>query len=91
MTDLEKQIIQLIEHNAHLSSGLKKKYILSMFLMESNKQQEYLYLLQSFTNRCREMKRGIFVVRPSEMEKVMKTYEEVKKDLFRKLNTDNHK
>ena len=32
MTDIEKQIIDLIEGNSHLSTDLKKRYILALFL-----------------------------------------------------------
>lgn len=86
MTHLEKEIIQLITQNKHLSEALKKRYILAMFLMETEKQQEYLELLKSFGKRCEETDRGIFVAHPKEMERVMKTYEEVKKDLLKKIN-----
>ena len=89
MTDLEKQIIQLITQNRHFSEELKKRYILAMFLMEHDKQAEYLRLIQSFTYRCQQMDRGIFVVRPSEMNRVLKTYEEAKKDILNKLNINN--
>ena len=65
MTDLEKQIIELITTNRHLSEELKKRYILAMFLMESAKQDEYLRLLQSFTWRCKQTDRGIFIVKPN--------------------------
>lgn len=86
MTDLEKQIIQLITQNSHFSEELKKRYILAMFLMESEKQLEYLELIKNFDKKCKETNRGIFVVNPREMRKVMKTYEEVKKDLLKKIN-----
>jgi len=89
MTHIEKQILQLILQNKHFSEELKKQYILSMFLMESDKQEEYLRLLQAFTKRCEQMDRGIFVVRPDEMKRVMRTYEQVKQDLIKKLNTNN--
>jgi hypothetical protein len=90
MTDLEKQIIQLIQQNRHFSEELKKQYILAMFLMESAKQEEYLRLLQAFTRRCQEMDRGIFIVRPDEMKRVMRTYAQVKEDLIKKLNINNN-
>lgn len=89
MTELEKQIIELIHKNKYLSEDLKKRYILSMFLMESDKQHEYLRLIQAFTRRCEEMNRGIFVVHPNEMKNVMRTYEEVKRDILKKINTNN--
>ncbi len=90
MTDLEKQIIQEITQNRFLSKELKNQYILSMFLMETEKQREYLGLLQAFTSRCKQMDRGIFVVKPNEMKRVMKTYEQVKNDLIKKLRTSSN-
>lgn len=89
MTDLEKQIIQLIQQNKHFSEELKKRYILAMFLMETEKQEEYLRLLSAFTQRCGQMDRGVFIVKPSEIDRVMKTYEQVKEDLIKKLNINN--
>jgi hypothetical protein len=86
MTELEQKIIALIESNPNLTDTLKKRYILSLFLMESDKQEEYLQLIQAFTFRCKQMDRGLFVIRSDEMKKVMKTYEEVKADLLGKLN-----
>ena len=89
MTEIEKQIIQLVQQNKHFSGELKKQYILSMFLMEEKKQEEYLRLLQAFTHRCHEMDRGVFVVRPEESKRIMRTYEQVKEDLIKKLSTNN--
>lgn len=91
MTNLEKKIIQLITQNQFLSEELKKQYILSMFLMETEKQEEYLQLIRDFTARCTEMDKGIFVVLPDEMKRVMRTYDQVKKDLIKKLNSDKFK
>ncbi len=89
MTTLEKLIIQTLTQCPHLSEELKKQYILAMFLMETEKQEEYLKLIHAFINRCNQMDRGIFVVRPSEMKRVMKTYAQVKEDLIKKLNSNN--
>jgi len=89
MTDLEKQIIELLTANRYLSEELKKRYILAMFLMESAKQEEYLRLLQSFTWRCKQTDRGIFIVKPNEMKEVIRTYEDAKKDILKKLNINN--
>ncbi len=91
MTNLEKQIIQLIQQNKYLSDELKNQYILTMFLMEKEKQEEYLELLQAFVHRCDEMDKGIFVARPDEMKRIMRTYNEVKEDLVKKLSNNNHK
>jgi hypothetical protein len=89
MTEIETKIIEMIQANSHLSNELKKRYILAMFLMEPDKQSHYLELLQSFDKRCDDMNRGIFVVKPQEMSKVMRSYEEVKKDILKKLNNPN--
>ena len=89
MTDLEQQIIELVTNNRHLSGELKKRYILAMFLMENEKQLEYLRLLQAFERRCTEMDRGVFIVKPDEMKNILKTYEDTKKDILKKLNINN--
>jgi len=88
MTETEKQIIQLVQQNKHFSEELRKQYILSMFLMDEKDQKEYLRLLQAFTHRCHEMDRGVFVVRPEEQQRVMRTYEQVKEDLIKKLSNN---
>ncbi|MBU0727104.1 hypothetical protein KKA95_00285 [Patescibacteria group bacterium] len=89
MTDIEQKIIDLIENNPHLSEDLQKRYILALFLMESNEQQEYLHLVQAFTYRCNAIERGIFVVREDEKEKIMRTFEDVKKDILSKIHSNN--
>lgn len=88
MTDLEKQIIQAIEHNRHLSNELKKRYILAMFLMKTEKQKEFLELIGAFAKECAETNRGIFVVRPNEMQKILRTYEEAKADILKKIKNN---
>jgi CII-binding regulator of phage lambda lysogenization HflD len=90
MTDIEKTIIDLIEGNPHLSTDLKKRYILALFLMEREEQEEYLKLIQAFTYRCNAVERGIYIVKAEEREMVMKTLEEVKEDILRKINTNNN-
>jgi len=89
MTDLEQQIINLIENNYHLSDDLKKRYILALFLMETKEQEEYLRLIQAFTYRCNAVERGIFVVREDEKAKVMRTLDDVKKDILSKIQSNN--
>jgi len=89
MTDLEQQIINLIESNHHLSDDLKKRYILALFLMETKEQEEYLRLIQAFTYRCNAVERGIFVVRDDEKAKVMRTLDDVKKDILSKIQSNN--
>lgn len=89
MTEIEKQIIDLIENNAHLSTDLKKRYILALFLMETREQEEYLKLIQAFTYRCNAVERGIYIVKADEKEKVMKTLNDVKEDILRKIKSNN--
>ncbi|MBN2087007.1 hypothetical protein JW758_01535 [Candidatus Peregrinibacteria bacterium] len=89
MTDIEKQIIDLIENNHHLSEDLKKRYILALFLMETGEQVEYLRLFQAFTYRCNAVERGIYIVRDDEKAKVMRTFEDVKKDILDKIHSNN--
>ena len=90
MTDIEQQILNLIENNHHLSDDLKKRYILALFLMDSKEQEEYLKLIQAFTYRCNAVERGIFVVREDEKEKVMRTLDDVKKDILDKIHSNNN-
>jgi len=89
MTDIEKQIIDLIEANQHLSEDLKKRYILALFLMGNEEQREYLRLMQAFSYRCNAVERGIFIVRDDEKKKIMRTLEEVKKDILDKIHSNN--
>lgn len=89
MTDIEQKIIQLIEGNSHLSTDLKKRYILALFLMESKEQAEYLKLIQAFTYRCNAIERGIYIVKADEKEKVMKTLNDVKEDILNKIKSNN--
>ena len=89
MTDLEQKIIDLIEGNSHLSTDLKKRYILALFLMETKEQEEYLKLIQAFTYRCNAVERGIYIVKADEKEKVMKSLDEVKEDILKKINSNN--
>lgn len=89
MTDIEKQIIDLIENNHHLSEDLKKRYILALFLMDSSEQAEYLRLAQAFTYRCNAVERGIYIVRDDEKTKIMRTLEDVKKDILDKIHSNN--
>lgn len=89
MTDTEKRIIDLIENNAHLSTDLKKRYILALFLMGTNEQADYLKLIEAFTYRCNAVERGIYIVRADEKEKVMKTLNDVKEDILKKIKSNN--
>jgi hypothetical protein len=89
MNSIEQQIIELINSNAYLSEDLKKRYIVALFLMEYEKQEEYLKLLQAFTRRCEEMSRGIFIVHPNEMGTMLRTYDQAKADILKKINTNN--
>lgn len=90
MTDIEKQIIELIEGNSHLSTDLKKRYILALFLMETKEQEEYLKLIQAFTYRCNAVERGIYIVKAEEKEQIMKTLNDVKEDILKKIKQNNN-
>jgi len=87
MTDLEVQIIALIEGNKFLSDELKKKYILALFLMDRKEQQGYLEVVKAFDYRCGAIDRGMFVLKTDEKQKLMRTLDEVKEDLLRKLHS----
>jgi len=89
MTDIETKIIDLIENNQHLSTDLKKRYILALFLMGTEEQQEYLKLIEAFTYRCNAVERGIYVVKADEKEIIMKTLNEVKEDILNKIKSNN--
>lgn len=89
MTKIEKTIIDLIESNLHLSTDLKTRYILALFLMDRGEQEEYLKLLQAFTYRCNAVERGIYIVNADEKEKVMKTLNDVKEDILKKIKSNN--
>lgn len=89
MTDIEQQIIELVEGNSHLSTDLKKRYILALFLMDTKEQEEYLKLIQAFTYRCNAVERGIYIVKADEKEKVMKTLKDVKEDILNKIKSNN--
>lgn len=89
MTKIEKTIIDLIESNSHLSTDLKKRYILALFLMGTDEQEEYLKLIQAFTYRCNAVERGIYIVKDDEKKKVMKTLSDVKEDILKKIKSNN--
>lgn len=88
MNNIEEDIIKLIHDSNYFSNELKKKYILAMFLMDYDEQNKFLDLLKTFIYRCKLMDRGIFIVKPDERDKVMKSYKEVKEDLIKKINLD---
>lgn len=89
MTDIEQKIIELIEGNSHLSTDLKKRYILALFLMGTDEQEEYLKLIQAFTYRCNAVERGIYIVKADEKDQVMKTLNDVKEDILKKIKSNN--
>ncbi len=89
MTELEQQIIDMIEGNAHLSDDLKKRYILSLFLMETPEQLEYKKLIEAFTYRCKSIERGIYIVKADEKAEVLRTLDQVKSDILSKINQTN--
>jgi len=88
MSELEAKIIEVIKNNSHLSEELKTKYILALFLMETNEQREYFKLIEAFSYRCNAAERGIFIVKTEEKEKVMKTFAEVKEDILNKIQSN---
>lgn len=90
MNSIEKQVLELVQNNKYLSEDLKKRYLVALFLMEYEKQEEYLKLLQAFTKRCEEMDRGIFVVHPAEMGTMLRTYDQAKTDILKKLNPNGN-
>lgn len=89
MNELETKIIKLIKDNSHLSEELKARYILALFLMETKEQQEYLKLIEAFCYRCNAIERGVYIVKADEKEAIMKTLEDVKQDILKKINS-NH-
>jgi len=91
MTELEEKIIALVNHNKYLTDELKKRYILTLFLMETGKQEDYLKLMKEFESRCDEMKRGIFAIGPEELHTIMRTYDDVKKDILGKIDNNKQK
>ncbi len=88
MTNIESKIITLINDNQYLSKELKAKYILSLFLMDREEQEEYLKLIEAFSYRCHAAERGIYILRPDEKEKIMRTLDEVKEDILSKINSN---
>ena len=88
MTDLESQIIVLIQSNSYMSEELKTRYILALFLMERTEQKDYLKLIEAFNYRCNAIERGVYIVKADEREAVMKTLEDVKKDMLKKINSN---
>lgn len=89
MTDLEQKIIDLIKGNQNLSEDLKQRYILALFLMGTDEQQQYLHLIEAFNYRCNVVERGIFILREDEKQHVMRTLEEVKEDILKKIHSKN--
>ena len=89
MNDLEQKIIELIKGNQNLSEDLKQRYILALFLMGTEEQAQYLHLIEAFNYRCNVVERGIFVLREDEKARVMRTLEEVKEDILKKIHSNN--
>jgi hypothetical protein len=57
--------------------------------MEYKEQEEYLKLIQAFTYRCNAVERGIYIVKAEEKEQVMKTLNDVKEDILKKIKSNN--
>ena len=85
MLDIEKQIIELIQNNTHLSDDLKKRYIMALFFMDSGKQVEYLRLLQNFTRKCHETETGLFILNEGEANRLRATFDDIKRDILKKI------
>ena len=91
MNDAEQQAIELIQNNQNLSDDLKQRYILALFLMDDKEQREYLKLLKAFSYRCEVAERGIFMVNPDEANTIMRTLDDVKKDIINKITHSHNK
>lgn len=91
MTDLEKQAIDLIQNNRYLSEELKKRYTLSLFMMNSDQQKQYFMLLQGFSRRCSEVDRGLFILRADEAGELKTSFDEVKRDILKKMQEEKRK
>lgn len=89
MTDLEKQVIQVINQNKYLSDLQKKQYILTVFMMNEVELKEYLHTLMNFQSRCDEMDSGTFKVHQSESVDMMKAYNQVKEKFIKKYKNNN--
>jgi len=91
MTDIEQRIIDLIENNQYLSNEMKKKYILALFLMEGDKQREYLKLIQALDHKCSEVSNDQFVIHANETSYIQKNFDEVKRGILKKIQEDRKK
>ncbi len=89
MTEPEAKIIALIEKNPYLSGELKKRYILALFLMDRKDQEEYLQVMRAFDYRCNAVERGMFVLQADQEQKLMKSVQEVKEDILRKIHSSH--
>jgi hypothetical protein len=89
MQDLEKQIIELIQNNTHLSDDLKKRYIMALFLMDSSQYVNYMKLLQGFSQKCHEVEAGLFILNADEARRMQMTFEDVKRDILKKIQNKN--
>lgn len=87
MSPIEQEIIALIEQNKFLSDALKKRYILALFLMDTPAQEEYLRLWKAFDSRCQQIKKEPFVLEANDMRNVLRSVDEVKKELIQKIQS----
>ncbi len=89
MTLIEQQIIDLIKNNQHISDELKQKYILALFLMKDDEQKEYLQIVKAFNYRCNASERGMYTLNEDEKQEIMRSLEDVKKDILKKIHSSN--
>ena len=89
MTTNEAQIIALIEQNKYLSDDLKKRYILALFLMDGPHQADYLELWKAFDNRCQSIAAGNFKLDSADVKAVLRTVDEVKRELIQKIKSSH--
>ena len=72
-----------------IEDKLKKRYILALFLMNDEAQQDYLGLWTAFAGRCNTIERGEFTLKSDEAGRVLRTVDEVKKELILKIQSSN--
>lgn len=89
MTNIEQQIIALIEGNPFLTEDLKKRYILALFLMDGTHQEEYVELWKAFDNRCKSIQQGQFKLDAQDIKNVLRSVDEVKRELISKIKSSN--
>ena len=85
MTNAEQRIIEMIERNGFLSPDLKQRYILALFLMDSPAQEDYLKLWEAFDERCKKEASKPFILEKGDIDTILRSVDEVKKELIQKI------